>query len=225
MSRTRRRGRGSPRSRRRASGLVPSAPKPTPTSRLASTLAETTRMRAGVKTKVARIVPCRNSLVIAMIPIRAAKTRCGRAVAEQRPLVVGANRSDSLPVRPLTTTVNRTIATRPSSKPRFVLVVRIFLSSERSCAIMAPSRRELEEDVLERGGLLHELVKGDSRVRKASSPTVALVAPWTSSSSPSSTVDSIPAAASSGRSLSAPQALARGRLPPRARSARRAGRR
>ncbi len=49
-------------------------PKTIPISRLATTLAAITRLRSGVTTKVGRMVPCLNSLVIAITPMRAAKS-------------------------------------------------------------------------------------------------------------------------------------------------------
>ena len=53
---------------------IAARPKRTPISRLASTFAAITRLRCGVTTKVGRIVPCRNSLVIAITPISAANS-------------------------------------------------------------------------------------------------------------------------------------------------------
>ena len=103
-------------------------------------LAATTSVRAGVKTNVARIVPCRNSLVIAMTPIRAAKA----AAKEPFPISsrwFSSEREIGLAAEAAGDHAEQDQRNRPSSSPRFVRVVAILRSSERSWAVTARSRR------------------------------------------------------------------------------------
>ena len=111
---------------------IAASPKAAPISRLAITFAAITRLRRGVTTKVERIVPCRNSLVIAITPIRAAKSAPFVPAESSVCWLSWPLNSAAVRTKPLRKTVRSVSPTMPASKPRLVRVERILRSSASS---------------------------------------------------------------------------------------------
>ncbi len=100
-----------------------------------------TRVRCGVTTNVGRIVPWRNSLVIAITPISAAKSAAEVPAESSACWLSCVTSSCAFGMNPLSSTVSRMSAIIPASRPRLVRVERILRSSASSWSVMtAPPR-------------------------------------------------------------------------------------
>src|SRR6476659_9911 len=125
------------------------------------TFAAMTRVRFGVTTNVGRIVPLRNALVIAITPIRAAKSAADVPAESSACWLSCVMSSSALGMNPLSSTVRRMSAIIPASRPRFVRVERILRNSASNWSVMTGLRGQLEKHVLETRRFRNEFVQWD----------------------------------------------------------------